>query len=408
MFAFSQLTPKVDSLYKRIYATDQVQNGIIGMVGSISYPDYDNLFTELDSIATDDEVLYIASKGNKVIKYHMNQILVDRKSKHLADLFKYYIFNNEEIYVQGGCTGNQSSLAGELYNYTFYQKRKIENVNYNIEHFTSTELKEFNLELTTSWTKPEVDSLLTLLNKTALSNNAVLPITLREIFALNNFKFENYKRIKYFAQKYPEEEILATLATFQNRKDLALLQQNIDKAYIAISKFPDISFIPSLVARIDLFNKDYYYLDAAASLCTKEAEELQTLIVEKFENLRNTKTGLLFGDGELYDHFYNCLEKKNCSLNDSFLVKLWLNHKVISFTFFQKIKEKQYGNLLKGFIKNIPITSAPINQESDWQHYSEEQLNGDLCPQILEYLKSNSQLNIDQSIDLEALHCNAN
>jgi hypothetical protein len=402
------LSAKVDSLYNVLKATNQVQNEYIGMDSDgIVYEEYESLYTTLDSIATDDELLTIAKKGNKVIKYHMNAILVDRKSKFLVDLFSQYIYNNEEIYVRGGCTGNESCIAGELYSYIFYQNEKIKSVKYNKENYTAEELKKYHFDSETKWTNPEVDSLLTILNKAALSNDNILPITLRHIFAINKFKFDNYERIKYFANKYPTPEILATLANFQNKKDLPLLHKNIDDAFLAISKFPHPSFIPELKAKVDKGYDDYLYLEAATSFCSKEAEELLTMIVSKFETKRNSKKELDMFDGEPFGHFYNCLEKKNCNFNDSFLLKMWTDNRMISYSFFQKIKDKHYKEILKGYLNNLPFISAPGNEDMDWEKYKDEYeaADGYLCPIILKYLKNNTSVTNDKSIDLDSIEC---
>ncbi|NNT72617.1 hypothetical protein HKT18_10345 [Flavobacterium sp. IMCC34852] len=408
-FCFSQLSAKVDSLFTVINATDQVKNGKIG-IGSdaIIYLDYENLYTKLDSIATDEEIIYIAEKGNEVIKSYMSRILTNRKSEYISSLFSQYIFNNEEIYIQAGCTGYQTSFAGELYENVFYQKNKIDEIEIYKKEFSIEEIKKSNLPFETNWTKPEVDSLLVILNKTVLSNDNVLPITLKHIFTLNKFKFDNYERVKYFANKHPEIEILATLASFQNKRDLPLFHKNIDNSFLAISKFPDKSFIPELKTKIDKGFYDYQYLEAAASFSDKDSEELLSMIVAKFETIRDKKREFWISDSELFGHFYNCLEKKSSHFNDGFLLKLWTNNKIISFTFFQKIKDKYYNELVKGFINELPFTTAPINQNSDWQKYSEEEINGYLCPQILAYLKSNSILNQDKSINLDTLKCEVN
>ncbi len=332
-------------------------------------------------------------------------LLVDRKSKHLSDLFAQYIFNNEKIYVSGGCTGNVSSIAGGLYSYIFYQKNKVDEIEMYKKIYSTEELKKNYLPFETKWTKPEVDSLLTRLNKTVLSNDNVLPETLREIFGLNKFEFNNYDRVKYFATKYPEPEILATLASFQNKKDLPLLHQNMDKAYYAITQFPDKSFIPELKLRIDDIWKNYYFMDATAAFCSKDANDLLLMIVDKFESLKKKDSAFWIGDGERYDHFYNCLEKRNCAFNDAFLLKMWTEHRMISFSFFQKIKDKHYNEILKGFMNENAFFTAPVNQDSDLSKYTEEELNGYLCPQILAYLKASPTLNQNKSINMETLTC---
>lgn len=405
IICFSQLSAKVDSLYQQLNSQKGIDGRNIGYDGHES--EVYQIYAELDSVATDDEALYMAQNGNGVVKGYMSNVLVDRKSKHLAKLFSDYIKNDAEVYIHSGCTGYASSIAGELYGSIFYQNKKIEGIIFFMNEYTIEEMKKYQLDYETRWTKPEVDSLLLVLNKIALTNDNALPITLRHIFALNDFRFENHEKIKYFANKYPEIEILATLASFQNKKDLPLLHNNIDKAFIAISRFPDKSFIPELKTRIDEGINDYYFMDAATAFCNKEADELLNRIVEKFEAKKDAKGELFLSDGEIYSHFYNCLEKMNCNYNDSFLIKLWTNKKMISYSFFHKIKDTHYNEILEGYLKPFKIDSQQISDDFDFEKHRTDfdATDGYLCPIILKYLKENSSRSNDKSINLDTVEC---
>lgn len=317
ILGFSQLSTKVDSLYTIINAKDQVKNGKIGMGSDATvYLDYEDLYTKLDSIATDDEIIYIAEKGNEVIKTYMCGILVNRKSKYLSRLFSQYLFNNKEIHIQAGCTGYQTSFAGELYSDLFYQKNKIDEIEMYRKEYTIEEIKKYHLPFETKWTKPEVDSLLVILNKIVLSNDNVLPTTLRHIFTLNKFKFDNHERVKYFAEKYPEREILATLASFQNKKDLPFFHQNIDNSFIAISKFPDKSFIKPMQDKYEknIQNIDYY--EAISSLCFDETNVIKNNIFDKLSKSEN-----IF-DQEYIQYLETSLKKYDCKFNTELLKEI--------------------------------------------------------------------------------------
>lgn len=406
ILTFSQLSKRVDSLYQVIYATNQVQNDFIG-IGSDGMTDayYDALYNKLDSLATDDELLYIAEKTKKVIKHQINAILIDRKSKYLTKLFTKEIFDEEKIYIRGGCTGYSSSFAGEMYNYLFSQNELMKIIQYYKENDLHNEI--YNLNYQTKWTKIEVDSLLTIFNKIALSNDEVLPVTLNNIFGQNNFKFENYERIKYFANKYPTPEILGTLASFGNKKDLPLFHQNFDNAYYAIRQFPDKSFIPELKNKVDKVAYDNEFLKAIASFCSKDSEELLLMVLAEFEKEKNEKGELDFFDGERLGYFYKYLEEKNCAVNDAILMKMWTEHRMISYSFFIKIKDKHYKEILQGYLKDLPFSSGMISDDFDFPKYKEEYYatDGYLCPIILNYLKTNASLNSNKSIDLDAIEC---
>ena len=238
--SFSQLSEKVNNLYQKLTSNNTLESEFIGYSGKQS----ENYlkFKEISKIANDDEILYMAENGNEAIKSYMSSILVDRKSKNLNKLFLNYINNDKEVQIRTGCMGYTSTITAELYRYVFYQKEKIDFINSTNEGYE--DVKEYEKEIygddyienyQSKWTKESVDSLLTIYNKTTIINDKISPKSLNTIFRLNDFKFDNYKRVKHFALKYPTEEILATLASFKNKEDLKLLHDNSENSILAIS-----------------------------------------------------------------------------------------------------------------------------------------------------------------------------
>jgi hypothetical protein len=315
-FTFAQLSPKVDSLYIALNSKDAIESRNIGYGGQES--DNFRMFSELDSIATDNEVLYMSQKGNNVVKGYMSEVLVSRKSKYIAELFSDYIKNDKEVLIQTGCTGFTSTIAGELYSYVIYQKKKIDEITYNKEHYTPVELKDYDLDSETKWTKPEVDSLLMVLNKIVLDHNNALPMTLRRIFALNKFEFVNYEKIKFFAYKYQEKEILATLASFQNKKDLPFLHKHIDIALLAISKFPDKSFEKIISEKFNDETRNIDYYEALAAFCTDDFNNLKRKLYKELDDTDDIM------DGEYMRRFELALQNHNCDFNFKFCKEIEL------------------------------------------------------------------------------------
>lgn len=319
--SFSQLSEKVNNLYQKLTSNNTLESEFIGYSGMQS-ENYLN-FKEISKIANDDEILYMAENGNEAIKSYMSSILVDRKSKNLSKLFLNYNNEDKEVHIRTGCMGYSSTIASELYRYVFYQKQKIDFINATNENHENVKEAEkeiygddYNEMYQTNWTKESVDSLLIIYNELAIANDKINPKFLNTIFRLNDFKFNNYKRVKYFALKYPTEEILATLASFKNRKDLKLFHNNSENSILAISIFPDTSFIPYLqkIEKENIENVNYY--DAISAMCFDEIMKIKENIFTTLKNSNNIV------DQEYLYYFEESLKKGNCDNNKLILEKI--------------------------------------------------------------------------------------
>ena len=316
---FSQLSEKVNIIYQELNTKKQIESQNIGYSGQESQVYL--LYSKLNKIATDSEIFYMAENGNKVVKNYMSAVLVDRKSNKILDLFKTFIKNEEEVHIRTGCMGYNSTLAGQLYSYVFYQNKKIENIKFNKKNYTLKEIKEYQFEIETKWTKKEINNLLKELNFAVLNSDELNPITLNIIFNLNNYKFDNYDKVKYFANKYPSRETLATLANFKNKNDLELFHQNIDISFLAISKFPDESFIKTLQNKENenLENLDYY--EAISSICADDINQIKKNIFDKLSKSDNMFTQ------EYVQYLEEALKKYSCEYNSHLLLEIEKFHK---------------------------------------------------------------------------------
>ncbi|MEC4004359.1 hypothetical protein OX283_006810 [Flavobacterium sp. SUN052] len=314
IISFSQLSEKVNNLYLQLNSENQSKNKEFGY-GVMESEDYKKC-EDINKIANDIEILYMAENGNKIIKSYMSNHLVKRKSNKIIDLFKTYLYNDEEVWAQMGCTGQNSSIAGELYSYIFYENEKIENIKYNKEHYSSKEIKENGFENKTKWTKPEIDSLLVSINKLVINYDLILPITINQIFRLNDYKFENYERVKYFAYKNPTRETLATLASYQNQDDLPFLLKNNSLSFLAISKFPDASFLTLLKEKNEKEYENVDFINAISSICSKDSEILKRNLLEHFSSSHD------FDAREFLDYCFEALSKYKCDFNSQ-LIELY-------------------------------------------------------------------------------------
>ncbi|WP_298120007.1 hypothetical protein [Flavobacterium sp.] len=318
---FSQLSEKVNTIYKGLLQKDRIESQNLGYSGEES--SVYKMYEELDSIANDEEILFMVQNGNDVVKGYLSLVMVDRKSEKLIQLFSNYINDDKKIKFQNGCVGDISTTAGQLYGYLFYQKEKIDLIkNYENE---SDELKvtlkeyygnNFAKQYKTKWTKKEVDSVLNQFNEIVITNDSIIPETIDIIFELNNYKFKNYERVKYFAHKYMTRETIATLANFQNKKDLPFFLQNIDNSFLAISKFPDESFIKILQNKENenLENLDYY--EAISSICNEDVDQIKRNIFDKLSRSVNIFTQ------EYIQYLDEALKKYSCEYNSNLQLEI--------------------------------------------------------------------------------------
>lgn len=311
---FSQLSEKVNSIYQELNSKKTVESQTIGYSGAESQVYL--LYDELDKIATNSEIFYMAENGGKVVKNYMSAVLVDRKSKKILDLFRRFVANEEEVYIRTGCVGYKSTLAGELYNLIFYQNLKIDNIKFNKKNYTLKEIKEYQFDIDTKWTKKEVDSVLSQFNEIALTNDSTASQTISLIFRLNDYKVNNYERVKYYTNRYKTRETLATLANFQNKNDLELFHQNIAISFLAMSKFPDESFIKILQSEENenLENLDYY--EAISSFCDNDSNQIKKNIFSKLSKSDNLFTQ------EYLQYFEEALKKYDCETNKNLLLEI--------------------------------------------------------------------------------------
>ncbi|RZJ27677.1 MAG: hypothetical protein EOO48_11390 [Flavobacterium sp.] len=281
-------------------------------------------FTRLSWNFSDDDLMYIAQNGNTIMKASAGNELVSRKSKNLTALFSEQLFAKESVTINSGNVGNDYSLSAALYKEIAFQKEKKQRKLYYEK--TSTEaqlrgLKElFGDDFDSKWTVNEADSLLTILTRIALSNDDISPETLSQIFRINQYKSTQYSRVKFFASKYPTQEILATLASFKNQNDLQLLRQHLNDSYIAISLFPHPSLLSYLKSNLNTEFQNPEYQQAIAAYKNKESKIALEAICNKISasyqgSQRDEKLFALHG----------IIEKINCPLYSDLLLKLEKN-----------------------------------------------------------------------------------
>lgn len=318
LFAFCQLSPEVDSIFESLNSEDLAENSI----SASSLVVLDNKFRSLASIATDQELMHVALHGSPALKECAMGDLVERKSAHLDELFSKYLASSEQYKTIQAGKVVETAPAVQLFKRISWQKEKRQRKEYYERTTNSKELVElkilFGRDFSTNWSLIEADSVLTNMMNSALIFENISSENLSAILKINDYKCENYTRLKHFAHKYRSPEVIAALGNFKNNTDLPFFTMNFDNAFAAISRFPHPSLFNKLRNKVGANFDNPLYQDAVASYKTTESK----LILEEIH--RKIKSEFLPGDlrDEKLLSLYNIIEKKDCKIYQSVLNRI--------------------------------------------------------------------------------------
>lgn len=317
--ATAQLSPEVSSVVERLSGdTDFAENAISPQ----SQVTIDNKFRSLAGIATNGELFYVASTGDAVLKECAAAELVERKSDSLTSLFTKYLDHTNQFDVLMAGKIVTTSHAVQLFRRVAWQKEKRLRREYYERTTSGDELVEikvlFGREFATRWSVKEADSVMNQMVSHALASDDISVRILNDILEINNYKTSDYQRIKHFSRKYQTPQILAALAAYKNPADIPFLKLHIDRAFIAISLFPDATLLPVLKSRMLNSFADPQYQDAIASFKNAEARATLETISQKLVATHHDESDR----AEKMLRLYNIIEKKNCRLYEPLLERL--------------------------------------------------------------------------------------
>ncbi len=272
--------------------------------------------------ASEEELLKAISVSNTETKIAISEELVERKSGKIYELFSKLLTEEETAERKLGVISYQTNAASELYVAVAHQKEKAERKKYYEKTTTKGLQKElkgmFGRDYDTKWTAVETDASLAKLTAMALAENKVSPLTLNTIFYTNNFKNKNYARVKFFAQKYPTAEILATLANFRNPADIQYLTKHAQASYLSYSVYPHAAFYPTLQMNVD---KDFENKDFQNAISAYKNADSRILLEKVCNNICSNNAVKMNRDDKLFQ-LYSIIEKRNCRLYDPVLKKI--------------------------------------------------------------------------------------
>jgi hypothetical protein len=320
-FAIAQLSnADFDSVYDRL-SQQSHETGYIGNKNGLPNTFEEN-FKRTAQILSDDDLTYICQNANPVLKATALQELVGRKSNRLSEMFQLQLASNDKVTIYTGGLSADYALSAALYKALAHEKEKLERKAYYEKTSTQAQLaglKElFGADYDSRWTIKETDSLMRAFTALVLSKDNMPAETLSQIFRTNGFKDSNYKRVKYFAGKYPTPEILATLATFKNSNDLPLFHKNVGNGYLAISRFPHPSFLPELKSKLDEDYDKPEFQEAVAAYRSRESKTILETICKKIT--MTNREG--FSKDESLFRLHGIIEQINCPIYSDLLLRL--------------------------------------------------------------------------------------
>lgn len=216
---YSQLSPRINELYNELSKGNRYEGSNIGFSGEESK--VYNISKEINKLASDKEIEYIAFNGKAIPRVYVTKILFQRKSKQFLKLFDCSRKNNEQVEAISGCEVYRTFLADEMYKTVFEEKNVISQAKVfkkykdsisNIKNlptgFDKSILEDFQVE--TKWTNSEIDSLLVNMEELIL-NDKNSSQSLVDLLCEYNFYTDNkkpyYDKLLYFDKKYNSEMI---------------------------------------------------------------------------------------------------------------------------------------------------------------------------------------------------------
>lgn len=382
-FSWGQLRPEIREIFEELEKKPSTGSQFNYYSGELNTNAV--LYEKLDTLATVKELEYMIKKGKKDTVVSLYYFLTQRNVPTiLFTLFEYYLKNDQNLYIQTGCTGFESSISAEFFQAIQNELHKVE----EREKFTPQEfesLKEVyrQNDLLSNWKKEEVLTLLKKMEALALSWDQSSDKIIEKIIAYNSFQCPNYyMRIRFFAQKYPTPILLAGLATFQHQDDIPFIAANYPTSLLAISKFPDSKFAPLLFQKHP--NTVFELAEAIGAMRHPEALELYTHFVQNYlPKLHEDEYFIV--DEEIINQFYMALEKNQSPVAKEFLRSLWVDYRIISLSFFDEMKKDYLNELYDGFCVTRKITFVASTDRWFEQHVYPE----NSCEFIKKYLVEN-------------------
>ncbi|HEU0137567.1 MAG TPA: hypothetical protein VFQ50_09770 [Flavobacterium sp.] len=319
MLLSAQLSYTVDHMLLKLNDIDLASGDV-----SASRVNFDNRFAEITNIASDDELTHIALTEKPILRDYAVAALIERQSPELLRIFTDYTMHDEPFVKRDGNRTYQTSSAAEFYKNIAKQKERLVRKAYYERTASKEQIAElrvlFGADFDTNWTMAQTDSLLQAFTSVAMANDAMSAGTMSTIFRSNEYKSDNYERVKFFAEKFQTPEILATLASFKRPEDVPFLLNNFENSLIAITRFPHAAFLPKLQMELLNHYQDAAFQTAVAGYQNADAAKMLSQMVDKLAKENPKKPDE--DRAEKLLQLYNIIESVNSPLYDVLLKRM--------------------------------------------------------------------------------------
>ncbi|HMR87259.1 MAG TPA: hypothetical protein PKD51_03860 [Saprospiraceae bacterium] len=277
--------------------------------------------TKVQKKATSDELVFLATNGkNPYVKAIAIKVLINLEDKSLLKVFEQSLQSKDTIIETTGCLTDKIPIAAyffECVSSNYEQQGEDRNIKMR------SDLANKILEC-----KPIDVSLVRYLY------NQIPPDS------------RYYQKIRTLVQQTQDEEILFTLAKYENKADIELIKSFGNKAFWAIGRFRDESFLPFLDEKLD----DSNYQDIS-SILTNFCHEKAVAILKKGLNIMTHDLNLNEHQKNSYlINLYDSANRSNCSLYQTFLEDIWIKHKILSFEILENYKKNHSKDVTADFI----------------------------------------------------------
>jgi len=364
---YTQFRPEVAAILVKMERCYCFQSERIGEAGESS-KQY-QLFVQLKSLATSDELVLLTKIKNNVIKTYAACALVDHFNPQIAAIFKDFLISGFKIPVQEGCVGTNEFGATELYyrlrNHSYYVKSKTD----------SAKVKRliFTFDSITICTKPNKNEF--------LLNRALENITPKET---------GYNKIKELAIHDSIVSALPTLAKYKKECDVENILKYGKSSFSAIAEFPHPyfwNFLDSCQKFIGSSDFEIYHYFVAISsyknadatrLLEKCFDQLNTSFQKdtSIKKIKYNKDRVEYGNGSRYNNIeklillHKALSNSASELYIPLIQRLWAEYRIIDFHSLQFISRtidiRLVQSLKNGLLANTPFKLQTFKYESEF------------------------------------------
>ena len=313
---FGQISKKVAEIIKPLESYEYIHT---------LDEDIHKIETEVQKMATSDELIFLAIHGkNPYVKAVAIKVLMNLEDKSLLKVFEQSLLSKDTIIQTTGCLTDKTPIAAYFFeciprNY----EQGGEDINIKIRSDLANKMFEG---------KPIDISLVRYLY------NQIPPDP------------RYYQKIRTLVQQTQDEEILFTLAKYENKADIELIKSFGDQSFWAIARFPHESFLPFLAEKLNDKNYDDITY-ATLSYCNQNAADILYRVLNLMTQPENNNNHF-----DLVD-FYDSVNRSECSMYHPMLENIWLSHKILSFEILEHYQithtnEETADYILTGLLGN--------------------------------------------------------